>query len=182
MFTIMLFRPPEPVTRSFVMAAAICHLLEREARLCAQVKWPNDVLVNGRKICGILADYENEWLYLGVGLNVHQRHFPDGFAAPATSIAIETAAADDSSDDGRYGRDRLLAGLLGAYRLCEADWHERISRRLWMKGREVSLSIPCGTPVTGRIVGLAEDGCLVIDDGRIRRLAAGEVSLTGGTG
>lgn len=178
MFTLMLHRPAEPVTRSFVMAAAICRLLERTAGLYAEVKWPNDVLVGGRKVSGILADHENHWLYLGVGLNVHQTAFPEGLAAPATSIAIETMSGAARPDSGPCDRDQLLVGLLSSYLRCQADWHRRISQRLWMRGAQVSVSVPYGTPITGRLVGVAEDGCLLIDAGEVHRLAAGEVSLT----
>ncbi len=181
LFTLMLHRPAAPVTRSFVMAAAICRLLERDVGLIAEVKWPNDVLVAGRKISGILADHENEWLYLGVGLNVRQTAFPEGFAVPATSIAIATASGRGRPGAGRYDRDRLLVRLLSSYLECEADWHRRILQRLWMRGAEVSVSVPYGTPITGRLVGVAEDGCLLIDAGEVHRLAAGEVSLTRGS-
>ena len=172
MFTVALHRPSDPVTRSLVMAVAIVRVLDTHLGLYAQVKWPNDVLVGGRKICGILADHEDDWLYLGVGLNLRQTLFPPELASGATSVAIETGAARELPE-----RDLLLAAVLERYRECEPAWHATLSERLWKKGEHVDVAIPFGPVLSGRLAGVAQDGCLLIDTGDIHRLVAGEVSL-----
>ncbi len=171
LFTVALHRPPDPVTRSLVMAAAVVRILD-ELGLYAEVKWPNDVLVQGRKMCGILADHENDWLYLGVGINLRQQRFPPELASTATSAAIEAGDASRLPD-----RDDLLVALLERYRACEPAWHAILSERLWKKGQRVEVVLPYGPTLSGRLAGIAEDGRLLIDAGDIHRLAAGEVSL-----
>lgn len=180
MFTLLLHRPEEPVTCSLVMAAAVVRLLEAEARLAPQVKWPNDVLVDGRKICGILADHDGTWLALGVGLNVRQSVFPEEIAPLATSIVRERPEHPCAREPWEGCRNRLLVGLLGAYPASGSDWREVLEERLWMRGREVTLVSPGGGRLHGEVAGLEADGRLRLRNaGGLHRIAAGEVSLTG---
>ena len=53
------------------------------------LRWPNDVLLSGRKVAGVLAQSEQNRLIAGIGINVLQREFPEGLDTPATSLAIE---------------------------------------------------------------------------------------------
>lgn len=180
MFTVALEQPAEPVTRSLVMAAAVLRLLEQEAGLAALVKWPNDILVGGRKICGILADHDGRWLYLGVGLNLLQRRFPPEIAGQATSVALEREQNPLTQREWAGYRNELLRALLSGYLDCRHSWHEVLSSHLWMQGEEVRIVLPGEGDVRyGRIVRLETDGRLAIDDGTIHSLAAGEVSLCG---
>jgi BirA family biotin operon repressor/biotin-[acetyl-CoA-carboxylase] ligase len=77
-------------------AVAVSELLSRRFRVNAQIKWPNDVLVGGKKICGVLAESRRAEV-LGIGLNVLQsvRDFPPDCIVPPTSIALETGAKPD---------------------------------------------------------------------------------------
>lgn len=179
MFTVALYEPEDPVTRSLVMAVAVSRMLEQQFSLDVAVKWPNDVLVRGRKICGILADHEG-WLYLGVGLNLWQTGFPAELAGTATSVAIETRSRPQRHTEALSDRDGLLCTVLELYRDVEPEWHALLSRRLWMAGEEVEVAVPYGPTLCGRLAGIADDGCLLVDTGRLHRIAAGEVSLTRG--
>lgn len=103
-------RPPVPTTRLAELtvvagracAAAIAELTGLEPRL----KWPNDVLVGGRKVAGILAEVREGRVVLGVGINVTQRgdELPERPEHPATSLLLETGAEVD--------RAELLAAFL----------------------------------------------------------------------
>ena len=179
MFTVALHAPRDPVTRSLVMAVAVARMLEQKFDLDVAVKWPNDVLVRGRKICGILADHEG-WLYLGVGLNLRQAGFPAELADTATSVAVETRSCPQRYVDALFDRDRLLCDVLELYRALEPEWHALLSRRLWMAGEEVDVAVPFGPTLRGRLAGIADDGCLLVQAGRLHRVAAGEVSLRRG--
>ena len=77
---------------SSTMAAAIAvRRLLAEEGVAAALKWPNDVLVNGRKICGILSERVSAGLIIGIGLNVNMQN-AGAIDQPATSILIETGA------------------------------------------------------------------------------------------
>lgn len=185
MFTVVLERPAEPVTRSLVMAAAVVRLLEQEAGLAAHVKWPNDVLVDDRKICGILADHDGRWLSLGVGLNVLQGRFPAELAQAATSLRLASAGkrrpGDRSWSDDEWPalRDRLLVRLLELYADSQSRWHELLTERLWRRGEAVEVVSPGGRRTTGRLTGIDTDGRLIVTGEAVHRVAAGEVSLYG---
>lgn len=196
MFTLALDRPAEPVTRSLAMAAAVVRLLDEEGELAARVKWPNDVLVDDRKICGILADHDGRWLYLGVGLNVRQERFPEELGGAATSLRIAVGGvrrphgapagsptkrvpADASWSHNRWPelRDRLLARLLALYADSQRTWHALLTERLWRRGEAVEVVAPDGRRIAGTITGIETDGRLIVTGEAVHRVAAGEVSL-----
>lgn len=104
-FSVVL-RPPSPLplagglTVSFSLAAAFT--LEKALNLTPQIRWPNDVLVGGKKVVGILLEgknfsSKNGVLVLGVGVNVHHRRydFPPSLRGSATSLFLEGARVED---------------------------------------------------------------------------------------
>lgn len=149
----------------------------------ADVKWPNDVRVGGKKLAGVLA--EAAWtggalvVLLGIGLNVEQAAFPADLADRATSLHRVTGRPVD--------RLAPLAPLLDclAARLGDAeDAPDRLVRdveaRLEGRGTEVLVGFP-GTdrpPVAGRVLGLAAGGALRLGtEAGEMALRAGEVTL-----
>ena len=92
--------PPVPPERlpelTLVAAESICAALASETGLHAEIKAPNDVLIGGRKVAGILAEASEGRVVLGVGVNVGQTaaELPEETVTPATSLAIEGARAD----------------------------------------------------------------------------------------
>ena len=77
---------------------AVHNAIERAAQLDADIKWPNDLLIGGRKICGILAEMQGEvdrikMMIIGVGVNVNHESFPDDIADRATSLRIASGRA-----------------------------------------------------------------------------------------
>ena len=105
LFSIVL-APPVPPARlpelSLVAGTAVAEAIESETRLHATVKHPNDVLVEGRKVAGILAEATEGRVVLGIGVNVSQTE-PQLPTRTATSLAIEGATVD---------RAELLAAIL----------------------------------------------------------------------
>ena len=72
---------------SIITAVEVAKLLERYSINSVSIKWPNDVLVNDKKICGILLEGQlPNYLVIGVGLNVNQKEFPNHLRRPATSM------------------------------------------------------------------------------------------------
>jgi len=164
---------------SLVAAVAVADALGR-AGVPSAIRWPNDVMVGKRKICGLLPEAVTspggalEHVILGIGLNVNQRAFPAPIRTLATSMRIETGS--ERAVDGML--DAVLAALGGWYpRFIDGGfgallpaWLERAqgigSRARAADGRE------------GIAVGLAADGALLLrtDGGETVRVVVGEIA------
>lgn len=148
------------------------------------LKWPNDVLVNGKKICGTLLELSTEadlvrFVIVGIGLNVNIRHgeMTDDIRLKATSLLIETKIA--------YERARVCGMLLnnietyyhllrnhGPVRLVRT-WEEKAE----IKGKSLEITQQ-GEVFRGVAEGIADDGALLLSDqGGVRRVIAGDVSF-----
>src|SRR5207248_2260186 len=119
----------------------------------AKVKWPNDLLLCGKKVCGILIEQHAATAVLGVGLNLTQTadEFAEAGLPDATSLALASGAPFDQRTaaevvlrrlDAEYGR--LLAGERVA---VEADWKWRVG----LLGRPVEVELADGTTARGRL-------------------------------
>ncbi len=153
---------------------------EQGLRPC--IKWPNDVLVRGRKVAGVLVESiwsgnQLEASVLGVGVNVLTAAVPpdDVLAYPATSLESEIGHPVD--------RAVLLGQIIGSIRhwrdLLEGqDFIQAWEDRLAFRGREVSLKGRDGTALTGTLLGLDADGSARLETNhRIVAVQAGEISL-----
>ncbi|MFP4375818.1 MAG: biotin--[acetyl-CoA-carboxylase] ligase [Spirochaetales bacterium] len=175
MFTLALYRPEHPARRSMQMALALAMVLERRYELEPQIKWPNDVLVRDKKIAGILADSEGEWVYLGVGVNLTQSSFPDEIADRAISLS---GAVGHEIEGSRAARLALLQELLSQFAAVsagEVEFAAGIGARLWRRGQSVSVARVGGGIVKGVLEGVSRDGLLLINGEQRYELAAGEL-------
>jgi BirA family transcriptional regulator, biotin operon repressor / biotin---[acetyl-CoA-carboxylase] ligase len=199
-----ILRPDCPVSRAaeigFVAALAVGDALAPLLRDASRLgyKWPNDVLIGGRKVSGILAEAQSraiagndgagdgsgagtlDWLVVGVGVNVAS-HPPDA-RWPATDLAEENGAAADAA----VTVPMLLEQLIGHLARWLRRWQEEgfaIVRTAWLE-RAAGLGAPMtarlgAVEIPGRFADLDADGALLLDTGReIRRIAAGEVFPT----
>jgi BirA family transcriptional regulator, biotin operon repressor / biotin---[acetyl-CoA-carboxylase] ligase len=137
----------------------------------AQIKWPNDVLLDGRKVAGILAEGrpQDGWAVLGVGLNVALRidDLPPELRDTAGTLGLEPADLEPTLE-------RLLAALERTLALDETALLEAYRARDALRGREVSW-----TTGRGRAGGIDGEGRLVVElpEGGRTALSAGEVHL-----
>jgi BirA family biotin operon repressor/biotin-[acetyl-CoA-carboxylase] ligase len=176
--------PEKRILPSLIMMAslAVVHSIEAVAGLEAQIKWPNDVLINGRKVCGILieSDVRDEkinYAVIGIGINVSAgKDVLSGAQFPATSLNIEAGKEVSSLDVIR----ELIKALDTLYNTIASggsvfsEWRDR----LVTLGKEVRVS-------SGKEVfeGIAEsvdsDGSLLVrkPDGSLNRVIAGDVTL-----
>ena len=131
-----------------------------------QLKWPNDLLLNGKKLGGILievcsAPWNEPVTLVGVGINLHGRCFPAEIAASSTSIALEGGVAPDAPTVG----DAVAAALAVEFsRVRQLGFKTLLD--MWQKydatrGRSYSVSNPAGT-ITGTAEGITERGTLLI--------------------
>ncbi len=160
-----------------VAETAALLLPPREAGPRVRLKWPNDVLVDGAKLAGILVEQEGRAAILGMGINV--AHRPAGTPYPTTALALAGATAEVE-----VVLDRLLAALGAALSLWQAQGFAA-TRAAWMARAHplgtmlrVRLGGPSETSVLeGRFAGLDPSGALLLDTAAgQRRIVAGEVA------
>ena len=162
---------------------ATAQAIESLCNLHPQLKWPNDVCVDGKKMAGVLGESSHgaagpEWAVLGIGVNVH--------AGPPASLQMRQPASflaeqcEDAPD-----RVELLLQLVRALaehypELGQAPLLSAWERRMLWRGKRVRALNPEGTSIEGIALGLDPDGALRLqpDDGRVLSIAAGDVSLS----
>lgn len=161
------------------LAAAAVLAVQRAAAPDAylDLKWPNDLMLRGRKVGGVLVEHRDGWNALGIGINVH--HTPDQFPPelretagalePLTGIAWDRAAL---LHDTLRQLDRMLLRLRAGE---EAEIHEEWVAACHILGREVRQG-----NVAGRVVTVERDGALIVDDGAAQqRLYNGPIEFVG---
>jgi len=179
-------RPTEAVKLTFVAGLAVADVLREMFDLKVETKWPNDVLVNGRKICGILTEMNTigdtvNFVVVGVGVNANfdvETVFPERLKKIATSLENELGRKVRLEEFFRS----LLERLENLYELFTKEGFDPIQQE-WKNyagflGRQVEVTSP-----TEKLSGLALDvdheGALFLrlEDGTIRRVLVGDVSL-----
>jgi len=182
----VILRPHLPADRVPVVglaaAVAAAEAIGETTGLPARVKWPNDVLVHGQKVVGILAEATPgaEWVVVGVGINANiaQEALPNAPGYPATSLQV---LLGHPVDRGTLIR-ALLRGLDRGYDLLVAMGVRAVLAR-WREmadtlGRRVRVEMPDAL-VQGVARDIDETGALVVlgDDGAIRRVIAGDLRI-----
>jgi BirA family biotin operon repressor/biotin-[acetyl-CoA-carboxylase] ligase len=186
LFTVLLDLDPgfPPQRLPLLAGLALARAVEGRFGVSCQVKWPNDLLCGGRKLAGVLCLARLRTAgpgaaragsaaraLVGVGVNCNQLDFPPELAGRACSLA------------GLLGREVALPGLLADIlsalhaALGDRDWRAGLQRRLYGVGREAAVSPEGGgAPLAGKVLGVAEDGALLLDTGgEIRPIYSGEL-------
>ena len=183
----VLLRPacaPAAVPQLSLMGGlAVAEALAESAGVRARIRWPNDLLVDGRKLCGILAEAASaggdriQHAVLGIGINLEQTAFPDEIAERATSLRLLTGRASDP--------DALLGALLAALGRRYAEWGAggfaalRVPWLAWSTLPGQPVRLPDGGAGRGEDVGA--DGILLAraTDGRLVRVVSGAAAEEG---
>lgn len=162
---------------------AVCEAIG-ELGLEPGILWPNDLVISGRKVCGILAETEADAVLIGIGVNLHHGplDFPAELRGSATSIAIELSRIGRIAPDREGFLGILTRSLASVLDQVESGGSSAIVPRLWarsvVRGRRVDLrtSDPsAGETIRGEAIGLNEVGGLIV------RGSAGTVELVSGT-
>ena len=164
--------PERVATFPLVVGLSVCEAVERMGQsLQALLKWPNDVLVGGRKLAGILCERIGDSVIAGVGVNVGEREFPSDIADRATSLSLLLpAGAVPAVDEVRDAVLERLAANLPAWRERGLAAHlPRLAARDCLAGREIAVLRTDGDaePARGACGGIAEDGSLIVAGERI---------------
>ena len=183
----VILRPTISPLRSSVIAlaaaVAVAETLTLDYGLGSDIKWPNDVLAGGRKICGILVESVIEkdtlqYAVLGIGVNLLQESFPEEIRHSATSLLIESGLRVAPTDFLKPLFERLECW----YRACDGRPLEVIARweELSSYGRGRRVRILSGSEeIEATTRGLTPSGALLIEleDGHLREIVSGEITL-----
>ena len=161
----VMLRPPKErhlPELSLVAAVAAAEAIEEATGLTAQIKWPNDVMLNRRKVAGILSELSDDSVVVGVGINVNQTRdeLPDDTTTPAGSLRSLTGQTLD--------RARLLGSLLVRLERSYDGWrhggldglYADVGARDFLRGRRITID---GEPATA--LQILRDGRLEVATG-----------------
>lgn len=187
-FSVLLRPPmlPQEMTRLTVAAAtSLARAINRQTGIRPEIKWPNDILIRGRKTAGILTEMQTEpdrirhaILGIGVNVNLEPDDWPGELRRSATSLRIEAGEAIDRPAlavrilkelDGDY---RKICG--GGFAEIAAEWADQCSTLgQWVRVRTG------GRVVRGRAESLDSDGALLVrnDHGQLDRIIGGDVTV-----
>lgn len=170
---------------TLVAAMATTRAIRRVTGVPAMIKWPNDIVMNGKKVCGILTEMSAQFDYInhiviGIGINVHNEDFPEEIAQTASSIYLESGQ--------HIHRASLIEAFLEEFEDVYAEYLKTEDMEGLMKeydamlvnrGRQVRVLDP-KEPFEGKAMGITKKGELIVDTWESRKLvSSGEVSVRG---
>jgi len=172
----LLLKPPRDRSEpelSLVAGVAVAETVERATDLAAQIKWPNDVMLNRRKVAGVLAEVTGEAIALGIGLNVNQRleELPvDARVQPASLYTIDGVQRERAGVLGD-----LVAALERSYDLWLEGGldalYDGLGARDFLRGRKIIINGEVGVGV-----GIDRAGRFEVEvDGELRLIDSGEL-------
>ena len=175
--------PAHAAQITLMAAVALAETLDSFIAQTAEIKWPNDILVGGRKLAGVLTEAACsadaiEYVILGIGINVNYRRddMPEEIRARATSLADLSGAF--------VARENVLARLIHALDRCYGVLEQsgfdalrpRWEARFALRGKRVQVE-HLDQKIVGRARGIAPDGALLVEDenGALHNIYAGDV-------
>ncbi len=164
---------------TLICGLAVCRALKKVGAEGVGIKWPNDIVIKGKKVCGVLTERTGGAVVAGIGVNVLNRGFGGELAAKATSLYLETGR--------EYDRSELAAAILNELDSLYAEFLAKgfsplcseYERHCVTLGKNVRIITPAGE-YTAEAEGIDEDGGLVIKRcGKTEIITSGEVSVRG---
>ena len=170
---------------TLVAAMATTRAIRRVTGVPALIKWPNDIVMNGKKVCGILTEMSAQFDYInhiviGIGINVHNEDFPEEIAKTASSLYLESGQ--------HIHRASLIEAFLEEFEDVYAEYlktedmeglQKEYDAMLVNRGRQVRVLDP-KEPFEGKAMGITKKGELIVDTWESRKLvSSGEVSVRG---
>ncbi len=178
-------RPEDASMLTLVAAISVAKAIRSGLELPAEIKWPNDIVLNGKKICGILTEMSTEiefinYVVIGIGINVANQEFPEEIAAMATSIALESGK--------QIYRAELIEAVWEQFEIyydkfCRtgdlSEIREEYNRCLVNLDRQVRILDP-QEPYEGIAKGITLRGELMVEtEDEMKLVTSGEVSVRG---
>ena len=185
--TLVRLRPGDPAAPTLALVAGVALAEVIAAKLLAEraigvettggalyLKWPNDLLIGGEKLSGVLLERAGDAVVIGFGVNI--AHHPDLSDRPTTSLAASGSTVDAGE---------VLSALAERFAMRVAEWRDKglgPIRERWLQlahqpGQPLTARLPDGSTLDGIFDGLATDGALLLRlaDGSTRVIHAGDV-------
>ncbi|MEL7565194.1 MAG: biotin--[acetyl-CoA-carboxylase] ligase [Dehalobacterium sp.] len=171
---------------TLLTAISVAQAIRQETGVSPGIKWPNDILIKGKKVCGILTEIKADmdlihYIIVGIGINVNESEFSSDISNIATSLKMET---------GRdINRVKMAAAVLNNWEENYFEFLQRGFSRIKSAWREFSINLGQEVTVTtlkdtiqGRAIDIDDDGLLLVEDNRgtLHKIVAGDVSLRKG--
>lgn len=170
---------------TLIAGLSMCEVIREITGLDAKIKWPNDIVINGKKVCGILTEMsaqieDIEYVVVGIGVNVNIEDFPSDLPY-ATSLAVEGKE--------KYSRKHIITAFL---KLFEQDYKQYIKKQnlIFIKERYEKNCITLNkkvklvsreTEIIATSLGISSEGAIIVklEDGTVQEIFTGEVSVRG---
>lgn len=168
-----------------VIALSVVRGLELSASLDFSIKWPNDIILNGKKVCGILTEMDGEidnlnYIIIGIGINVNQSLIEKDLSHKATSLKIECGKVVE--------RKVIVSNILNEFERNYELFKEKgitpfldeLKKYSALIGKKVTISNPFKS-FSGKVVDIDSEGYLVVEDenGIIQSIVGGDISIRG---
>lgn len=184
--------PSEVPGVTLLTALAVNRAIREVCQVESQIKWPNDIVLDGKKVCGILTEMSSEVNYVhyavaGIGINANMEYFPEEIADTATSVYLQTGKKADRvaligkvvEEFSVYYREYQKVGNLSPFldeynqMLVNRDRQVQIFHGMTENANPAEIEV-------GIARGIDENGVLLVEvDGKQKRVMSGEVSVRG---
>ncbi len=179
-------KPNNASMLTLVAALAVAKALKDVTGEDAKIKWPNDIVINGKKICGILTEMSAQFDYInhiviGIGINVHNESFPEEIGSMASSLMIEAGGK-------KFRRAEIIAQTMLHFEeyyeifLQTEDLSALVGEydELLVNMNKAVKVLDPKEPFEGKAMGITKHGELIVDTWESRKLvSSGEVSVRG---
>lgn len=151
----------------------------------AKIKWPNDIVINGKKVCGILTEMSAQFDYInhiviGIGINVHNESFPEEIRETAGSLLLESGKRIHRADLIARFLERFEAGYAIFLQTEDLEGLMKDYNALLVNIQKQVRILDPKEPFEGKAIGITKRGELIVDTWESRKLvSSGEVSVRG---
>ena len=182
-------QPTEGIKMTQIAAVAVCEAIRELTGLEALIKWPNDIVINGKKVCGILTEMAGElneisYIVVGIGINVNMVEFTGDLKEKATSLYIES--------NRKVDRKQMVAKILKEFEelyelfikeLDLVDTLKKLKEYSAVLGKNIRI-IQGKRERIAKAVDIDKQGFLIIEnkEGKRELISSGEVSIRGQEG
>lgn len=178
--------PPHQAPQlTLLTAVAIVQAIQTVTNIKAEIKWPNDILINGKKIVGILTELQAEAdlvqsIIIGIGINVNTKQFPDELKDKATSLLIE-------NDHDEIERALLIRTFFQKFETLYKEYLEHGFKAIKLRWESYAVSL--GKYITARTLngdiygfatGITDEGVLLIEDhdGNMHEIYSADIEIS----
>ncbi len=160
---------------SILTAVEVASLIEKYDIDNVSIKWPNDILIGDKKVCGILLEGQvTDYLVIGVGLNVNQKEFPDDLRRPATSLSLEAKQSFDIEEL----KERLFSNIVNNFsNIRNEEYLEYFRQHNYLQNKRVRVVVN-NQVFIGEVVGIDDNFCLqVLSRDMLLHIDSGEIEI-----